>query len=142
MDVLIKLFEQHFKSPVQRMEPLQGKLGGSGRHIIRIFGKDTTAIGILHTVPEENLAFVEFSRHFRRRGLPVPEIFSEDLSQGAYIEEDLGDTTLYEFLSSHRTGEQIQSSVVEAYRNAIELLPRFQIEAGRDLNYKVCYPRG
>ena len=32
--------------------------------------------------------------------------------------------------------------VVEAYRKVIAILPRFQIEAGRDLNYKVCYPRG
>jgi P-loop ATPase protein family/Phosphotransferase enzyme family len=31
--------------------------------------------------------------------------------------------------------------VVEAYRKVVALLPRFQIEAGRDLNYKVCYPR-
>jgi aminoglycoside/choline kinase family phosphotransferase len=141
IDVLRKLFEQHFQSPVQRLEPLQGKLGGSGRHIVRIFGKEASAIGILHDVREENVAFIEFSRHFRRHGLPVPEIFAEDLNEGAYLEEDLGDTTLFEFLSSNRTGEQIHSSVVDAYRAAIELLPRFQIEAGRDLNYKVCYPR-
>ncbi len=32
--------------------------------------------------------------------------------------------------------------VVEAYRKVIAMLPRFQMEAGRDLNYKVCYPRG
>jgi len=31
--------------------------------------------------------------------------------------------------------------VVEAYRKVIAMLPRFQVEAGRDLNYKVCYPR-
>jgi hypothetical protein len=31
--------------------------------------------------------------------------------------------------------------VVESYRRVLEILPRFQIEAGRDLNYKVCYPR-
>ena len=30
---------------------------------------------------------------------------------------------------------------VEAYRKVVDVLPRFQIEAGRDLNYKVCYPR-
>ncbi len=29
----------------------------------------------------------------------------------------------------------------EAYRKVVAILPRFQIEAGRDLNYKVCYPR-
>jgi hypothetical protein len=27
------------------------------------------------------------------------------------------------------------------YRRAVEQLPRFQVEAGRDLNYKLCYPR-
>jgi hypothetical protein len=32
--------------------------------------------------------------------------------------------------------------VVEAYRKVVEVLPRFQVEAGRDLNYKKCYPRG
>jgi hypothetical protein len=32
--------------------------------------------------------------------------------------------------------------VVEAYRKVVGELPRFQIEAGRDLNYQVCYPRG
>ena len=30
---------------------------------------------------------------------------------------------------------------MEAYRKAVAVLPRFQVEAGRDLNYKVCYPR-
>src|SRR5205823_4176186 len=77
----------------------------------------------------------------RRRGLPVPEIYGEDLSQGAYLEEDLGDLTLFDFLSQNRNGENIAASVVEAYRRVLEILPRFQIEAGRDLNYKVCYPR-
>jgi aminoglycoside/choline kinase family phosphotransferase len=92
-------------------------------------------------VREENVAFLEFSRHFRRHGLPVPEIYAEDLSQGAYLEEDLGDTTLFEFLSKNRAGENIGPSVVEVYRGVMETLPRFQVEAGRDLNYKVCYPR-
>jgi len=32
---------------------------------------------------------------FRRHGLPVPEIYAEDLTHGAYLEEDLGDTTLF-----------------------------------------------
>ena len=141
MDVLRKLFEQRFQTPVQRIEPLQGKLGGSGRLIVRIFGKGISVIGILYNVREENVAFLEFSKHFRRLGLPVPEIFAEDLSQGAYLEEDLGDTTLFEFLSDNRADEQISSHVIDAYRAAIEILPRFQIEGGRDLNYAVCYPR-
>ncbi len=140
MDVLKKLFEQHFHSPVGRMQPLQGELGGSGRKIIRLVSEKLSAIGILYDVREENVAFLEFSRHFRRHGLPVPEIYAEDLSHGAYLEEDLGDTTLFEFLSKNRVGEDIAPQAVEAYRKVVAVLPRFQIEASRDLNYKVCYP--
>ena len=140
MDVLKKLFEQHFHAPPEHIVPLQGELGGSGRKIIRLANEKHRAIGILYGVREENVAFLEFSKHFRRHGLPVPEIYAEDLTHGAYLEEDLGDTTLFEFLSKNRSGGNIAPEVVQAYRKVVAVLPRFQVEAGRDLNYKVCYP--
>lgn len=142
MDILKQLFERHFHAPAERIEPLQGQLGGSGRKIFRLAGKKGSAIGVLYEVREENIAFLEFSRHFRRHGLPVPEIYAEDLNQGAYLEEDLGDTTLFEFLSGHRRSEAVAPEAVDAYQQVVETLPRFQVEAGGDLNYKVCYPRG
>jgi aminoglycoside/choline kinase family phosphotransferase len=141
MDVLIKLFEKHFLAPPERIQPLQGELGASGRKIVRLFRADQSAIGILYSVREENAAFLAFSRHFRRHGLPVPEIYAEDLDHGAYLEEDLGDTTLFEFLSLNRSGDSIAPPVVDYYRRVVVELPRFQIEAGRDLDYSVCYPR-
>src|SRR6478609_3096338 len=141
MEVLEKLFEQHFHHPVERVQPLQGQLGGSGRKVIRLASEKLSAIGILYDVREENAAFLEFSKHFRRHNLPVPEIYGEDLDHGAYLEEDLGDITLFDFLSQNRTGDNISPKVVEAYRSVVAILPRFQVEAGRDLNYKVCYPR-
>jgi len=141
MDVLKELFAQHFQAPVERVQPVQGQLGGSGRKIIRLVGGGRTAIGILYDGREENVAFLEFTRHFRRHGLPVPEIYAERLDEGAYLEEDLGDTTLFEFLSQHRDGENVAPEAVEAYRQVAAILPRFQVEAGRDLNYQVCYPR-
>ena len=90
---------------------------------------------------EENVAFVEFSRAFRRNGLPVPQIYAEDLDQGAYLEEDLGDLTLFQFLSEHRKGDEIAPEVVEAYRKVVAILPRFQVEMRDKIDYKVCYPR-
>ncbi len=140
MDVLKKLFEEHFHAPPTRVQPLQGELGGSGRKILRLANEHASAVGILYGVREENTAFLEFSRHFHRHGLPVPEIYGEDLNQGAYLEEDLGDTTLFEFLSRNRTGANIAPEVVEAYRKVVAVLPRFQVEASRDLDYSVCYP--
>ena len=141
MDVLKELFEQHFHDPAERVIPIQGQLGSSGRNIIRLSNDKVTAIGVVYGVREENVAFLEFSKHFYRHGLPVPKIYAEDLARNAYLEEDFGDTTLFEFLSRNRTGDTIAPEVIQAYRNTVATLPRFQIEAGRDLNYTVCYPR-
>ena len=141
IDVLKTLFERHFHCPAELVQPLQGELGGSGRKIVRFAADGATAVGILYDVRGENVAFLEFSRHFRKHGLPVPEIYGEDLNAGAYLEEDMGDTTLFQFLSQNRDGDSIAPPVVEVYGKVAAELPRFQIEAGRDLNYKVCYPR-
>jgi len=142
MNILNRLFEERFRSPVTHVHPLQGQLGGSGRQIIRLSNEANTAIGIVYGVREENVAFLEFSKHFRKHGLPVPEIYGEDLDHGVYLEEDLGNATLYEFLSKNRDAATIAPPVVEAYRKVVALLPRFQVEAGRDVNYEVCYPIG
>jgi aminoglycoside/choline kinase family phosphotransferase len=142
MNILNRLFEERFGSPVTHVYPLQGQLGGSGRQITRLSNQTNTAIGIVYGVREENVAFLEFSKHFRKHGLPVPEIYGEDLDHGMYLEEDLGNTTLYEFLSKNRDAATIAPPVVEAYRKVVALLPRFQVEAGRDVNYEVCYPIG
>src|ERR1700704_1308251 len=141
MNILNRLFEERFHSAVESVVPLQGHLGGSGRQIFRLSNETNTAIGIVYGVREENVAFLEFSKHFRKHGLPVPEIYGEDLDHGVYLEEDLGNSTLYEFLSKNRDAGTIAPPVVEAYRKVVALLPRFQVEAGRDVNYKVCYPR-
>lgn len=141
MEILKRLFETHFGSVAASVEPLQGQLGGSGRQIVRLANADASAIGIFYTVREENRAFLEFSRHFRQHGLPVPELYGEALDKGAYLEQDLGDTTLFDFLAANRDGNQINSRAVEAYQKTIEMLPRFQVEVGPGLNYKVCHPR-
>ncbi len=141
MDPLQQLFQQHFHRPAEKVTPLQGQLGGSGRAIVRLSSGDHTAIGVLYSVHEENRAFLEFSRHFRRHSLPVPEIYAENLTQGAYLQQDLGDTTLFQFLNANRDGASIAPSAIEAYRKVVAILPRFQVQAGRNLNYQVCYPR-
>jgi aminoglycoside/choline kinase family phosphotransferase len=141
MEVLRKLFERHFAVPVEKVQPVQGDLGASGRKILRLTGGGHTAIGVLHNVREENVAFLEFSRHFRKHDLPVPLIYIDDVDNGAYLEEDLGDTTLFDFLSRNRTPEIIAPEVVSAYKKAVAVLPKFQVEAGKDIDYSVCYPR-
>ncbi len=136
---LKKLFEHRFGEPVGVMAPLKGD--ASARRLYRLRTPSRTAIGVVGPDDRENRAFLEFSRHFKACGLPVPEVYDENLDQGVYLEEDLGDTTLFQFLTTNRVESGFSEDVLALYRKVVEILPRFQIEAGRTLNYDVCYPR-
>lgn len=142
IEALEELFANHFHTRPHRCEALRGsQLGASGRQILRLTDDVHTAIGVSYEVAEENAAFVGFTQHFRRLGLPVPEIYAADLEHGVYLEEDLGDLTLYQFLQAHRSPETPEAKVVDVYRRVVEWLPRFQIEGARGLDYSLCYPR-
>ena len=53
------------------------KRTASGRSYFRMAGKGDSVIGTYGTDAAENKAFVSFSKHFRARGLAVPEIFAD-----------------------------------------------------------------
>ncbi|MFB3819592.1 MAG: phosphotransferase [Candidatus Methylomirabilales bacterium] len=136
---LVELFRRRFAETVERVVPLKGD--GSDRKLFRLASPARTAVGVVSPDLRENRAFLEFSHHFRKCGLPVPEIYAEDRERGLYLEEDLGDTTLFQFLSAQRTTDGLSPATLDLYRQVVALLPRFQVEAGRTLNYEVCYPR-
>ena len=134
-----KLFEHYFGESPLDIIPLRSH--ASYRKIYRLKSATHTAVGVLHDSYGENQAFVEFGKHFKKFGLPVPEIYGEDLAHGAYLQEDLGDETLFDVVSKEEIAGDIFSDRVEdLYKKAITILPRFQIEAGRTLDYSLCYP--
>jgi len=71
----------------------------------------------------------------------VPEIYAADQAQGVYLEEDLGSTTLFEYLSAERQEADLPEPVLAAYKKVLECLPRFQAQVSRGLNLAYCYPR-
>ncbi len=116
-------------------------VSGSSREYYRITGTKTRVIGAINADREENEAFIEFSRHFRSKGLAVPEIFLVDLDNNAYLQEDLGDTTLFDYLVEVRDNGSFPDRLKEVYKEVLTELQKFQITGSRDLNYSVCYPR-
>lgn len=138
-DALKRLFKEKFGEAVETVSPL--KPDGSHRKLYRLKGRSRVVIGAAHSDRRENAAFLGFSRHFHREGLPVPEIYAEDLGRGVYLEEDLGDDTLFQILSKDRKGGRISAEAKSAYEKAVGLLPRFQITAGKNLDYGLCHPR-
>lgn len=137
-----ELFERRFESPPLAILPLEGD--GSARKMFRLVGPDhSTAIGVFGPDPDENRAFLSFSRTFRELDLPVPEIYGVNEPTRVYIEEDLGDTTLFDALRSarQRTGQAFPASMLELYRSVVAWLPRFQVLGGKSIDFSMAYPR-
>jgi len=116
-------------------------LSGSSRCYIRLSGAFKSAIGAYNKDFKENRAFIEFTKHFRYKKLPVPDIFESDLDKNIYLLEDLGDETLYSFLIKNRTNRNFPENAKQYYKKVVVLLPHFQIEGNKGLNYDYCYPR-
>ncbi len=114
---------------------------GSYREYVRLGNGDFTAIGTWNSDVKENKAFLSFSRHFHQEGIPVPEIFICSEDQTCYLQEDLGSTTLFDFLSTTRQQQGFSRTITEEYRKVLSVLPSIQVSAGRGIDYSVCYPR-
>ncbi len=136
---LAELFERWAGEKATGIAPLPAH--GSDRKYFRITGKTRRAIGAYNPDRKENIAFLTFSRQFHDIGLPVPEIYAEDLDQNIYLEQDLGDVTLFSYLTEIRQQEGFSDRLIETYRKVVEWLPQFQIRAARELDFSVCYPR-
>lgn len=102
---------------IDRIENLRAD--ASDRKIYRLFSKGKTLIGIFNENEKENLAFINFTGTFIKLGLNVPEIISVSDDNLFYIEEDLGDVTLYKFISESAEDDHIeplQEVSVRSYR--------------------------
>ena len=76
MDILKQLFERHFHAPADQVKPLQGKLGGSGRKIIRLSRVGNSARSEFCTTYVKRMSrSSNFRATFARHDLPVPEIY-------------------------------------------------------------------
>jgi aminoglycoside/choline kinase family phosphotransferase len=142
-EIIARLFEQRFgKAPASILQ-LEGD--GSNRSMYRVIGDAyETAIAVFGPDRDENRAFLSYSRSFREASLPVPEIYAVDEDAGVYLEEDLGDTTLFDALGEARRADpdaDFPAAMVPVYRRVAQVLPRFQVEGGRKVDYSVAYPR-
>ncbi len=138
-DQLISLFESHFKEEVTFFEQLPSS--GSYREYARMKSDSHQVIGAYNHDIKENQAFIEFSAQFRNKGIPVPCIYAVSGDLKTYLQEDLGNTTLFDFLSRTRETEGFSVKIVDEYKKVLRQLPRIQLVAGKDLDYSYCYPR-
>ncbi|NWF51120.1 MAG: phosphotransferase [Ignavibacteriaceae bacterium] len=135
---LIKLFEDWSGEKVTSISPLPPS--GSPREYIRISGESKTAIGAYNSDEKENNAFIRFSEHFRKHRLNVPEVYSYKADENIYLQEDLGDTTLFSLIVHKRIDDSFPDELIKIYKKVIDQLPQFQVAASSDFDYSICYP--
>ena len=114
---------------------------GSYREYCRLTSSSRTVIGAFNADVKENTAFLSFTNHFKINDLPVPEVYAVSADLKKYLLEDLGDVTLFDFLSEVREKEGFSENIIAQYKKVLKVLPKIQVVAGKDLDYSVCCPR-
>ena len=96
---LKQLYQTHTGSPATDITELSSS--GSNRRYFRLSGS-ASLIGVSGTSIEENNAFIYMAAHFREKGLPVPQVYCWSVDKSFYLQEDLGDTLLFQALEKGR----------------------------------------
>ena len=116
-------------------------VSGSARKYYRLSHETKDIIGVFNKDQKENITFVEFTRHFHKKGLHVPEIYAFNNDNFIYLEQDLGNITIYDKILLSRDGNGFSPDLIGIYKKVIDHLIKFQLKGGEGLNYELCYPR-
>ncbi|MGE5418740.1 MAG: aminoglycoside phosphotransferase family protein [Chloroflexota bacterium] len=113
---------------------------GSDRRYFRIKDGSRSVIGAYNANHEENEAFIGFTRHFLKLGLPVPEIYGYLPEKFVYYLRDLGDDNLYTWLHRRIDINDFNPETKNLYRKIFDYLIRFQVNGIQGLDLDLCYP--
>ncbi len=129
-----ELYRQCFGVLPQSIEPITPH--GSSRQYFRLRNGSQTVIAASNQDRKENVAFLDYATQLHQRGIKVPEILAQDLDKGIYLQKDLGDTTLFEYLKTATAQEK-----EDIYIRIVSSLPKIQLSASKDFDYSNAYPR-
>ena len=113
---------------------------GSNRRYFRLTGAKSI-IGVYGSCREENEAFMYMSRHFRSKGLPVPQVYACSDDHLYYIQEDLGDTILFKAIEKGRLTSVFSEEEKTMLRKTVRLLASVQFAGAEGMDFSVCYPQ-
>ncbi len=139
MDNLKRLFVEHTGKEPKSLSLLSGS--GSNRNYFRLSASGISLIGVKGTSREENIAFLTLANHFFKHGLPVPQVIAVSGDFMYYLQVDLGDTSLFDFISEGRKTGNFSEEEKDLLKRTIALLPEIQFKGGSGLDFSVCYPQ-
>lgn len=114
---------------------------GSARRYWRVCGPKHTCIAAWNEDTRENEAFIYYSHSLAERDIHVPAVYAVSDNQKCYLQQDLGDTTLYSILyDKQRAGSGFDTEILNLYKRVLSDLATMQT-TGRDMDFSHAYPR-
>lgn len=136
MTGLIDLYKQ-LTGETPECFPIKGE--GSNRKYIRLSSLNHSLVGVIGENITENQAFFYISNHFLEQGLPVPKVLAISKDKLRYIQEDLGNVSLFDLLAKKEgvsNSEEVKSILIKC----ISILPDLQFKGGDKFDFQQCFP--
>ena len=138
---LIQLYEKAMGKTPAKIEHLFGGGGSSRKYYIMTDDEGNTLYGVTSKSPGENRAFVNLSRLFAGKGLPVPTVYGISDDGSCYLQEDLGTETLQDFIKKNRDESGEYNETARAMlKKVMSQLPDFQFKGAGGFIFQQCYP--
>lgn len=116
---------------------------GSNRRYYRIESEDktTSLIGVQGTSRDENHAFLYMAEHFMKKGLNVPKVLAVSDDEMNYVQQDLGNVLLFDYIAEGRKTGVFSAREKEMLRKTMRGLARFQVVGAEEFDFNQCYPQ-
>ena len=134
MQQLTQLYKEFFGQEPAKVKRLSG--AGSNRQYFRLWhslGPDAgSVIGVIGENQKENHAFLSLAKHMFDQGLSVPRVFITTDDEMRYLQQDLGNTSLYDIISKPEQKEEGDKLLKQVMR----ALPAIQFKTAEGFDFK------
>lgn len=132
LSILKELTTDYLKTEADSIELLPQS--GSDRRYFRVKKESNTYIATYNLNITENNTFIYFTNHFYRQGLAVPQILAAHPDGNAYLQSDLGQTSLLNILE----GDGYTPEVKNLFAKSLAALAKMQVLGDTGLDYNHC----
>ncbi len=133
-----ELYLRRFGSEPRSIVRLTGD--GSNRVYFRLSSDETSVIGAVGISVEENEAFFAVADALARSGINAPQVLEVSEDRLAYLQNDLGDLSLYASLQPSRENGCFDADDVGLLCKTISQLPHIQFRVPQYFDFSLCYP--
>jgi aminoglycoside/choline kinase family phosphotransferase len=136
---LQSLFKKH--TGKQATEIVELPSSGSNRRYFRLKNDTVSLIGVTGTSTEENRAFYKMAEHFKKQKINVPDVYMHSSDWMHYIQEDLGDTLLFNAIQKGRLTRVFDHDEKKILCKTIQMLPMIQFKGAEGFDFNLCFPQ-